>query len=346
MPSPAPREPIDPVVVNAVLIAVRQAADVLCDRWTLLVLLHAHAGATRFADLRARCGCASRLLTSRLAALEAQELLVRLPYSRRPLRHGYHLTPMGLALFDTFAALLRWELRWHGSAGTADAAGLALDHLACGHTAIRPKLSCSHCGAEVLARDSVLKVNQKELQAMPERATTYRRSTGKAGSDGRAGAGPLPQALGILGDKWTIEVVVAAFVRVNTFGGFQAHTGMATNILADRLARLTAAGVLRLTQDDSDQRRGDYRLSPAGLDLFGLLVCIEAWADHWLHDRTRSPLRTTHSPCGQPLRLRLSCPHCLQTLRREDCRWRPAVAGTERADDDNAADDASPEAGH
>ena len=335
MPAIAQREPIDPVVVNAVLIAVRQAANVLCDRWTLLVLLHAQAGVSRFAELRERCGCASRLLTSRLAMLEQQELLVRLPYSRRPLRHGYHLTPMGLALFDTFAALLRWQLRWHGA---GSAGGLQLDHLACGQAAVQPGMACHHCGGEVLARDVSLKISQKELQAMPERATAYRRTGAAPGADGSSPAGPLPHALAILGDKWTIEVVMAAFVRVNTFGGFQAHTGMATNILADRLARLTAAGVLRLAQDGSDQRRGDYRLTPAGLDLFGLLVCIEAWADHWLHDRTRSPMRLLHRPCGQPLQMRLSCPHCDQALRREDCRWQlaqaPAPAAAASADHD------------
>ena len=242
MPAPAPRAPIDPVVVNAVLIAVRQAANVLCDRWTLLVLLHAQAGVTRFADLRERCGCASRLLTSRLAMLEQQELLVRLPYSRRPLRHGYHLTPMGLALFDTFAALLRWQLRWHGA---DSAGGLQLDHLACGQAAIAPDMACGHCAAEVLAREVSLKISQKELQAMPGRASAYRRTGAAPAADGSGPAGPLPHALAILGDKWTIEVVMAAFVRVHTFGGFQAHTGMATNILADRLARAADDGTLR-----------------------------------------------------------------------------------------------------
>jgi DNA-binding HxlR family transcriptional regulator len=258
---------------------------------------------------------------------------VRLPYSRRPLRHGYHLTPMGLALFDTLAALLRWQQRWHGAGA---AAGVQLAHLACGATGIQPALACAHCGGEVLARDTALKISQKELRAMPERATAYRRSAAGAGADGAAG-GPLPQALAVLGDKWTIEVVMAAFLQVNTFGGFQAHTGMASNILADRLARLTAAGVLRLAPDETDQRRGDYRLTPAGRDLFGLLVCIEAWADHWLDARTRSPMRLTHRPCGQPLQMRLSCPQCGDGLRREDCRWQLAAAGESRADGERDA---------
>ena len=79
-------------MVNATLIAVRQAADVLCDRWTLLILLSAHGGVTRFADFRERCGVANRLLSTRLVMLEEQEVMVRLAYTRRPLRHGYHLS--------------------------------------------------------------------------------------------------------------------------------------------------------------------------------------------------------------------------------------------------------------
>ncbi|WP_298927620.1 hypothetical protein [uncultured Ramlibacter sp.] len=42
---------------------------------------------------------------------------------------------MGLALFDTFAALLRWQLRWHGA---GSAGGLQLDPLACGQAAVQP----------------------------------------------------------------------------------------------------------------------------------------------------------------------------------------------------------------
>ena len=104
-PPPAVLRFQDPLAVNAALIAVRQAAEFLCDRATLLVLLHAHSGACRYAEFSEKTGLASRLVSSRLARLTDDGLLVRIPYSRRPLRHAYHLTHMGVALFDVLALL-------------------------------------------------------------------------------------------------------------------------------------------------------------------------------------------------------------------------------------------------
>ena len=311
------RTEIDPVVVNAVLIAVRQAANFLCDRWTLLILLSAHCGVTRFAEFRERCDVANRLLTTRLLMLEEQEVMVRLAYTRRPLRHGYHLSHMGLALFDVFAAMLRWEQRWHPG---KDGAGLVIEHLACGAKAVAPELRCTACGETVTARDISLKISQKEVRRMPDRATTYRRSTmSVATTSDRKQEVPLQHAIDFFGDKWSIEVLMCAFVRVTSFNGFQMHTGMSTNILADRLSRLTAASILVLTKDPGDQRRGSYRLTEKGRDLFAVLVCIETWADTWLRDRARSPMRLLHVSCGQPLRLSALCGGCSQPLRRDGC---------------------------
>lgn len=311
-----PPAAIDPVVVNAVLIAVRQAANLLCDRWTLQLLLAAHAGVTRFADFRERSGAANRLLTHRLDHLVEQEVLVRLAYSRRPLRHGYHLTHMGLALFDVFAAMQRWEQDWPAEARTDT--GLRLAHTACGDADVQPQLGCAACGGTVTARDVDLGLMQKQVGAMPSKATAHRRSAAATSAAGGGAALPLPQVLNVFGDKWTIEVLMCAFVRVTTFSGFQAHTGMATNIVADRLARLVAAGILQQVPAEAGQRRGSYRLTERGIALFPVLVQIEGWADTWMRDRVRSPMRLVHRACGQPLRLAVACDGCGQPLLRSD----------------------------
>lgn len=94
---------------------------------------------------------------------------------------------------------------------------------------------------------------------------------------------------------------MCAFLRVSTFGAIQAHTG----ILTDRMARLDAAGLLR-QQTAKGQRHGACRVTEKAVDLFPVLVCIEAWADAWQRDRYRSPTHLRHHPCGQPL-LRGAC---------------------------------------
>ncbi len=53
------------------------------------------------------------LLVDRLARLEAAGVLEKRPYQDRPVRHGYHLTAMGKALYDAALMILRWETRWH-----------------------------------------------------------------------------------------------------------------------------------------------------------------------------------------------------------------------------------------
>lgn len=315
-------EGIDPVVVNAVLIAVRQAANLLCDRWTLLILLSAHAGVSRFGDFRERCGAATRLLTSRLEMLEEQEVMVRMAYMRRPLRHGYHLTHMGLALFDVLAAMQRWEHDWHkDGSGNGSGTGAVFEHTGCGQSGVLPVQGCAACRSAVSPRDVDLSINQKEVQQMPPKATAYRRSTHNVATAVPTQRLPLPHSLDIFGDKWSIEVIMCAFVRVNSFSGFQAHAGMSTNILADRLARLTAAGILR-TDTTEGNRRSGYRLTAKGAALFPVLVAIEAWADTWLRDRYRSPLRLTHAACGQPLKIVLRCSHCQQPWTRDNCNLR------------------------
>ena len=320
--APAPTAPerapaIDALTVNAVLIAVRQAANVLCDRWSLVTLLLAQTGTHRFNEFSKRGGMASRLLTSRLAMLEEQEIIVRLPYTRRPPRYDYHLSHMGLALFDVFATMARWEQTWHpGTAGV----GLRIEHLACGNTAVHPAPHCAACDAALRATDIKLTVSQREMRPMPTKETSYRRSTLSTSNLGLGAPVPLAHAIDVFGDKWGIELVMCLFTRVRNFNDFQMHLGISTNILADRLARLAALGILRPTTAADRYGKGAYALTDKGIALHPILLAIQAWADQWLPERYRSPVKFVHRPCGHPLQLRVSCDHCGQALERGNSR--------------------------
>ena len=307
-----------PVAINATLIAVRQAAQFLCDRATLLVLLHAHTGACRYAEFGERTGLASRLVSSRLAQLCEDGLLVRIPYSRRPLRHAYHLTHMGVALFDVLALLSTWEQTWPLASQRSPA--VVLEHRACGTQPGQPRkvmarLHCSACAAAIDPRDISLRVSEREMAAMPDKSTSTRRTSQEPGGKGRiATTTPLPQSLAVLGDKWSIEVLVCAFFGVHQFGDFGARIGIATNILADRLNRLVDAGLFRRTQDGDRYRKGLYLLTPKGLDFYGILIAIQSWADDWIDHRVRSPVKLRHTLCQKVLQPRLACTVCAQVM--------------------------------
>ena len=308
---------IDAVTVNAVLIAVRQAANVLCDRWSLVTLLLAQAGVCRFNDFSARSGMASRLLTSRLAMLEAQEIVVRLPYSRRPPRYEYRLSPIGLELFDVFAMMLRWEQTWHAAPAGV---GVRIEHLACGAAQVLPVPHCAACDAVLTSRDIELTVSQRKVEAMPTKETPYRRSTLSTARRGLAAPMPLAHAIDVFGDKWSIELVMCLFSRVRKFNDFQSHLGISTNVLADRLDRLLGLSILRQTTDADRYGKGAYALTAKGIDLFPVLLAIQAWADKWLRERVRSPVKFAHRLCGHLLQLRVSCDHCGAVLSQANSR--------------------------
>ena len=318
MPAHPSSAAVDAVAVNAVLIAVRQAAQLLCDRATLLLVLHAHAGANTFSALAERTALPSKVLSARLAQLVESEILVRMPYSRRPLRHAYHLSHMGADLFDVLALCAHWEACWPHPAHVGPAA-VQVVHAGCSPNMTKLQVQCAPCRALIDPRDVLLHVSQREVEAMPKQLTTQRRSAQGAAQPDVA-SGPLSQSLVALGDKWGIEVLVCAFLRVQRFSDFATHTGIATNILADRLERLTRIGLLARDSEDRAARRAVYVLTPKGLAFYPVLVAIQHWADLWLADRLRSPVKLRHQPCGHALSLALACSTCGQPITKAQGR--------------------------
>ena len=90
---------------------------------------------------------------------------------------------------------------------------------------------------------------------------------------------PISYFLDFLGDKWTLLVVRdLMFMGKRRYGEFLASPeGIATNILADRLARLEAAGIIRKSDDPEGGSKGSYALTEKGLDLIPAMVELAAW---------------------------------------------------------------------
>lgn len=302
---------IDPVAIDAALVAVRQAADAICDRWSLTLVLAMMRGERTFGGLMTATGMASRLLTARLRSLERTGIVMRMPYSVRPLRHDYHLTNKGESIFGPILHMLRWE-QTHGGGSRRGIA--AIQHVPCNRL-LKPELRCGACLEAVTARDIALKVSRASTQHTPARRTSHRRSIVNS-CDHAAVRQMLGPSLDIFGDKWGIEILVCAFFRVRRFGEFRDRTGISANILSDRLERLTAAGVL--SAGGRGEAEPGYRLTNKGIDLYGVIVSIEAWADAWIGDRYRSPVRLIHRGCGAVFHPVTVCAHCSTVARRMD----------------------------
>lgn len=92
---------------------VAKAAEIISERWTLLILRELLMGSVRFSDLRRGLGTISpSVLTQRLHALEDHGIVVR-KGSRRPSdRPEYHLTEAGRAMLPIIEAAGVWGYRW------------------------------------------------------------------------------------------------------------------------------------------------------------------------------------------------------------------------------------------
>src|SRR5438046_10742247 len=78
---------------------VAMAAEILCTRWTVLLLRELIAGSTRFNDLRRGVPRMSpALLSQRLKALEAANVITRPPLPNEPGIFEYRITEAGRQL--------------------------------------------------------------------------------------------------------------------------------------------------------------------------------------------------------------------------------------------------------
>jgi DNA-binding HxlR family transcriptional regulator len=95
---------------------------------------------------------------------------------------------------------------------------------------------------------------------------------------------PISSALDVLGDKWTLLVMRdLLLVGKQHYREFLAsEEGIATNILADRLARLDACGLVQRTTDDPRSGKQAYRPTEKGRDLIPVLLELMSWSDQ--HD--------------------------------------------------------------
>jgi DNA-binding HxlR family transcriptional regulator len=96
-------------------------------------------------------------------------------------------------------------------------------------------------------------------------------------------------SLETFGDRWSLLIIRDLMVRgYRTFKEFQhSGEGIATNILATRLKKLRAAGIIETKADPADGRKLNYRLTEKGIDLAPLLLELLIWGAR--HEDTGAP---------------------------------------------------------
>lgn len=91
---------------------------------------------------------------------------------------------------------------------------------------------------------------------------------------------PLNASVEMLGDRWSLLIIRdMMLLGSRTYKEFlESHEKIATNILADRLRKLEADGIIATQPDPGDGRKLNYVLTKKGIDLAPVLTEMVLWA--------------------------------------------------------------------
>ena len=108
----------------------------------------------------------------------------------------------------------------------------------------------------------------------------------------------IARALELVGDRWTLLIIRDVLFGETRFDQLSNSLGIASNVLTDRLNRLTAEGVLERVPYNERPERFEYRLTKMGRELGLVLLALMQWGDRHLSDKapTIARRRSDRSP--------------------------------------------------
>lgn len=133
----------------------------------------------------------------------------------------------------------------------------------------------------------------------------------------------VARTVSVIGDRWTLLILRDCFLRVRRFEAFEEQIGVTRHILADRLRKLVAEGVLQKVPYQERPTRYEYRLTQKGLDLFPVLMSIVHWGDVHRAGKAGRPLLHHHVPCGHQFDPVMVCSECREALDPRQVRVAP-----------------------
>jgi DNA-binding HxlR family transcriptional regulator len=141
----------------------------------------------------------------------------------------------------------------------------------------------------------------------------------------------MARALAVIGDRWTLMILRDCFLGVRRFDEFQARLGISRAIVAERLSRLTAAGVLDKVAYQSNPPRCDYRLTEKGRGLHPIVMAVVHWGDEHYAGEAGAPLIHRHKTCGCDFHPVQTCSECHEPIAPRDVTVRPGPGAADGA---------------
>ena len=147
--------------------SIARTLELVGERWTFLVLRDVFLGVRRFDAMQRDLGVARNVLAARLDRLVGEGILMKVPYSERPVRYEYKLTDKGIDLWPVVVELLHWGDRYAAPHGPP----IVIRHKGCGGE-LGERRVCTRCGEPLGARDVRAEPGPGSLHTNPNRTAT------------------------------------------------------------------------------------------------------------------------------------------------------------------------------
>ncbi|MFI1380292.1 winged helix-turn-helix transcriptional regulator [Embleya sp. NPDC020886] len=136
---------------------------------------------------------------------------------------------------------------------------------------------------------------------------------------------PVRRTLDLVGEKWSLLILRDAVNGVRRFDDFRRHVGLSEAVLADRLRKLVAGGVLaaRPYREPGARTRNEYRVTAKGWDLWPVLLALKQFGEKHRADPAGPMLDIRHDDCGAPVRVVVACSEGHSHLTHREVTVRP-----------------------
>src|SRR5947199_145101 len=128
---------------------------------------------------------------------------------------------------------------------------------------------------------------------------------------------PVAKSLEVVGDRWTLLLVRDLLSGPRRFADFaRSLTGIAPNILSDRLKLLEERGLVARRFYSEHPPRAEYELTERGRDLGVVVGALATWGTRHVHRASE----LVHDDCGHPVELKYFCRRCATRVRGSTVR--------------------------
>jgi DNA-binding HxlR family transcriptional regulator len=136
-------------------------------------------------------------------------------------------------------------------------------------------------------------------------------------------------SLEVLGERWTLLVMREVLLGRTRFADIKRNTGIAPNILSDRLSTLVDQGLLKRRRYTDTPESYEYVPTRKGVDVNPILQALLGWGDKHATPAGGPPRVIVHTTCGHDAHPAMHCSHCGEALDPRETLTRPGPGATE-----------------